>query len=67
MGWIVAVLFQLAVFALGVRDLEERGLWSWGKALFTLAFLVLESAFLLLPLLTISGLLFAKTATARTA
>ncbi len=53
MTWILVLLAQLAVIALGIRQHQRAGLWSWTKFAFFLGFAALEGILVLVPILTI--------------
>ena len=53
MWWVVAVLVQIAVIALGIRQEQRSGIWSWSKFAFALAFGVLEGMIIVVPILCI--------------
>lgn len=48
--WIAFAVCQIMVIALGIRQKQRAGLWSWSKFAFALAFGGLEVIILLTPI-----------------
>jgi len=53
MWWILALLVQIAVIGLGIRQEQRAGVWSWSKFAFMLAFGAMQSIIITVPLLRI--------------
>jgi hypothetical protein len=51
MTWILVLALQVGFIAVGIRQDEKAGLWSWSKFLFALGFAALEVALVVGPIL----------------
>ena len=50
MGSLFSLIALLFTTGEGIRDDQRRGLWSWSKFCFTVAFAALECALVILPI-----------------
>jgi hypothetical protein len=50
MTWILVLALQVGFIAVGIRQDEKAGLWSWSKFLFALGFAAVEVALVVGPI-----------------